>query len=146
VRFDEVASWLNPLNERLVPNEGERLFVMLGALTSSTTKTTAVAMILTGLLGLIGFGLTGSLSAPRVSLLLLSAVLLFGLGFISTVPTDNVLGRLLPNASPGSGYSMNLFGVLIGAFGAALVWQPIRKTGEAIPNQRVPREILRSGP
>ena len=136
-RFDEVAAWLNPLNNSLSPREGERLFVMLGRLTKSASQVTALVLMLTGMVGLLGFGLNGPLSAPRVSLLLLSSVLIFSLGFISTVPTGNVLGRLLLHGEPGPGYSLSLFAVLIGAFGSALVWQPIRKANEVMPNQRL---------
>ena len=113
-RFDEVAAWLNPVNDTLYPKEEERLFVMLGTLTQSASKVTALALLLTGMLGLLGFGLNGIFSAPRVSLLLLSSVLFFSLGFISTVPTGNVLGRLLLHGEPGPGYSLSLFAVLIG--------------------------------
>ena len=135
-RFDEIGAWLNPIQLQVSPNEGERLFVLLGRMTQLVTQATALTLLFTGLMGLLGIGLNGSVSAPRVSLLFASSALLFSLGFISTVPVGNILGSILFEAHAGPGYALHLFGLLIGSFGAALVWQPIRSSDEAMPNRR----------
>ena len=136
-RMDQLAPALNPLHTTIRHSEEERLFTMLGSYTHLLAQCAAIILLFTGFAGLLEIGLEGHLSFPRICLLLLASLLMVSLAFLSALPLDNVLGRLLHHASMGPAVPLHLFGILIGAFGSALVWQPIRGDREILPNQRL---------
>ena len=141
-RMDQMAPALSPIHTTIRHSEGERLFTMLGSYTHLLAQCAAILLFFTGFAGLLEIGLEGRFSLPRVSLLLLASLLMVSLAFLSAVPLDNVLGRLLHHAETGYAVPLHLFGVLIGVFGSALVWQPIRGNGEILPNQRLQHSLL----
>ena len=147
-RMDQLAPALNPLHTTIRHSEEERLFTMLGSYTHLLAQCAAIILLFTGFAGLLEIGLEGHLSFPRICLLLLASLLMVSLAFLSALPLDNVLGRLLHHASMGPAVPLHLFGILIGAFGscpscgspsgATERFSPTNDCNTSLPDVRIP--------